>query len=139
MCHQRLYFLRKLKKFGVGQATLIQFYRGSIESILAFSITVWYGSLTAGDMARLDKIVFTASKIIGARLSPLDAIYQSRSDRKVRAILSFSDHPAHRLFECLPSGRRFRSIPAKTDRFRDSFYVRAVRGARPLRRQEPPA
>ena len=84
-----------------------------------------------------DKIVFTASKIIGARLSPLDAIYQSRSDRKVRAILSFSDHPAHRLFECLPSGRRFRSIPAKTDRFRDSFYVRAVRGARPLRRQEP--
>ena len=43
--HQRLFFLRQLKKFKVSHSVLTQFYRAAIESILTFSITVWYSSV----------------------------------------------------------------------------------------------
>ena len=126
-CHQRLYFLRQLKKFGVSGNILVQFYRAVIESVLTFSITVWYGSLTAGDNDRIDRIVFTASKIIGLCLDPIQSIYIKRSKKKVNAILACKDHPASQLFVCLPSGRRYRSILAKTDRFINSFYIKSIR------------
>ena len=53
-------FLRKLKKFGVGKATLVNFYWACIESILTFSITAWYSSLTENDKKRLGRISYTA-------------------------------------------------------------------------------
>ena len=130
-CHQRLYFLRKLKKFGVGQDTLVNFYRATIESILTFSITSWYSSLTEFDKNRLNRIVNTSSKITGVSLKSMDTIYQERSAKKVRSILASTDHPAKCLFNILPSGRRFRSIPARTIRFKKSFYVSTVRESCP--------
>ena len=65
---QRLYFLRQLKKFGVGQRVLIHFYRAIIESVLTFSITVWYGNASQRDRESLDRIVRIAVKIIGCEL-----------------------------------------------------------------------
>ena len=47
--HQRLFFLRQLKKFKVSHSILTQFYRAAIESILTFSITVWYSSACQKD------------------------------------------------------------------------------------------
>jgi hypothetical protein len=47
--HQRLYFLRQLRKFGVSQAGMTHFYRAAIGSVLTFSILVWYGSATSQD------------------------------------------------------------------------------------------
>ncbi len=35
-------------------------------------------------------------------------------------------HPGHHLFSLLPSGRRYRSIKTRTDRFSNSFYPRAI-------------
>ena len=125
-CHQRLYFLRKIKKFGVGKQTLIQFYRATVESVLSFSVTAWFGALSVADKTRLNRIVATASKIIGTNLEPLTAIYQKRTTRKVKTIITTADHPGRDLFNALPSGRRFRSIQARTERFRNSFYVKAV-------------
>ena len=39
--HQRLFFLRQLKKFKVSHSLLTQFYRVATESILTSSINVW--------------------------------------------------------------------------------------------------
>ena len=130
-CHQRLYFLRKLKKFGVCQSTLVNFYRATIESVLTFSKTSWYSSLTESDKSRLSKIVYTASKITQANLRSLEVIYAERTSTKVNSILAHPGHPANNLFDPLLSGRRFRSIPARTKRFADSFYVSNVRGSCP--------
>src|SRR4029434_3951013 len=44
---KRLYFLRRLKKFGMSSKTLKNFYRCTIESILSGCITAWYGSCSA--------------------------------------------------------------------------------------------
>ena len=126
-----LYSLRRLKKFGVGKDTLIQFYRAVIESVLTFSVTVWYGALTSEEHAKLDKIVFTASKVIGSPLDSIQSIYTKRSTKKIRSILKRPDHPACSIFEVLPSGKQFRSFKAKTNRFLNSFYVKAMRGIPP--------
>ena len=123
---QRLYFLRRLKSFGVSQDTMTHFYRSIIESILTFSITIWFGNTTQADRQKLNKVVKTASKIIGKELPSLESLFQERTLKKAKSIVRDSTHPANELFELLPSGRRYRSIKARTNRMRDSFYPIAV-------------
>jgi hypothetical protein len=131
---QRLYFLRQLRKFQVSQKVLLQFYRAIIESVLTFSITTWYGSTSQQDRKDLDRIVATASKIVGCDLPSLDQIFEKRLVSRAISIVSDLHHPANRLFEPLPSGRRYRAIKARTERFRCSFYPRAVLSIPPLQR-----
>ena len=124
---QRLYFLRRLRSFGVSRAVIINFYRAVIESILSFSIIAWYGNSTEKERAQLNRVVRTASKIIGAELPPLDQLYQERTIKKAHSIIADDSHPAHHLFELMPSGRRFRATRCRTERFKNSFYPSAVR------------
>ena len=53
--HQRLYFLRRLRKLGMSATTLTNFYRCTIESILSGCITAWYGSCSAQDRKKLKR------------------------------------------------------------------------------------
>ena len=105
---------------------MIQFYRAVIESLLTFSITIWFGSLSQQEKAQLNKVVTTASRIIGTGLPSLENIYRQRMANRASHIIDDSTHPAHNLFQLLPSGRRYRSFKVNTTRFRDSFYPRAV-------------
>ena len=123
---QRLYFLRQLRKFKVSQQVLLQFYRAAIESVLTFSISTWYGSTSHQERNELDRIVDTASKIIGCHVPSLQVIYEKRLLRRASHIVSDLHHPANHLFQQLPSGKRYRAIKTRTERFRSSFYPRAV-------------
>ena len=124
---QRLYFLRRLRKANLPTSILTTFYRGTIESILSGAITAWFGNCTAADRKALQRIVRTAEKITGVSLPPLSDIYSSRCLRKARNIIRDTSHPSHGLFTLLPSGRRFRSITARTSRMGKSFFPQAVR------------
>ena len=124
---QRLFFLRRLRKFGLPPDILTNFYRCTIESILTACITVWYGSCTAYDRKALKRVVRTAESIIGSKLPDLQDIYRSRCLRKIQKIRLDCSHPAHGLFTLLPSGRRYRSIQARTNRLMNSFYPQAIR------------
>ncbi|KAK3535797.1 hypothetical protein QTP70_021110 [Hemibagrus guttatus] len=75
---QRLYFLRQLRKFNLPQELLIHFYSAVIESVLCMSRTVWFASATKSDMRRLQRMVRTAERIIGAPLPTLQELYTSR-------------------------------------------------------------
>lgn len=44
--HQRLHFLRRLRVFGVCKNIMLIFYRATIESVLRYGITCWFGNLT---------------------------------------------------------------------------------------------
>ena len=70
---QRLFFLHQLKKFGLRREILVQFYRSAIESILTFSTCVWFGGISQRQRSRLDRVVKTASKIVGSELLSLTA------------------------------------------------------------------
>ncbi|KAI3365931.1 hypothetical protein L3Q82_009695, partial [Scortum barcoo] len=62
--HQRLFFLRTLKKNHLSTAILGNFYRCAIESIPTNCITVWYGELLChADRKALQRVVKTAQRI----------------------------------------------------------------------------
>ncbi len=109
--HQRLFFLRRLRKFGTSPRILRSFYTCTVESILTGCITAWFGNSTAGNRSALQRVVRTARHIVGGELP----------------IIKDSSHPSHRLLSLLPSGWRFRSIRSRTSRLRDSFFPQAIR------------
>lgn len=124
---RRLFFLRRLKSFHLETSLLVKFYHTVIESILLLSVTVWYGSTTVEDRRLLDSVVASASRIIGIRLPPLDDVYWRRLDKRVERIMDDQSHPAHGLFQLLPSGRRYRSLASTTSRSAKGFFPTAVR------------
>ena len=65
---QRLYFLRRLRLFGLTAQTMTTFHRAAIEIVLTFSITVWFGIITVKVKFRLNRVVKTASRITGREL-----------------------------------------------------------------------
>ncbi len=125
--HQRLFFLRRMRKFGTSPRILRSFYTCTVESILTGCITAWFGNSTAGNRRALQRVVRTARHIVGGELPSLQDIYTRRCTRKARRIIKDSSHPSHRLLSLLPSGRRFRSIRSRTSRLRDSFFPQAIR------------
>ena len=124
---QRLFFLRKLRKFGLPTKLLGNFYRCTVESVLTNSITVWYGNCTIQDRKALQRVIKAAQFICRAALPSLQDTYNTRVTKRAQSIIRDHTHPQHRLFTLLPSGRRYRSMKARTTRLTNSFYPQAIR------------
>ncbi len=124
---QRLYHLRQLRKFRVSPTILKTFYSGAIESVLTQCISVWYSNATNQDCKALQRVVRLAERISGSALPSLQDIYLKRCKSRAAKIIKDSNHPGNRLFITLPSGKRFRSMMAKPERLRRSFYPQAIR------------
>ena len=62
--------------------SLVQFYRSTIENMLAFSICVRFGSISQRRRSRLDRVVKTASQIVASELTSLTTIYNDRTIKK---------------------------------------------------------
>uniref|UniRef100_A0A3P9MQB6 Reverse transcriptase domain-containing protein n=1 Tax=Oryzias latipes TaxID=8090 RepID=A0A3P9MQB6_ORYLA len=123
---QRLHFLRILRRNNLDKKLLVTFYRATIESILTYCITAWYAGCSAADRKALQRVINTAQKITGSPLPSLEDIASSRYTSRARQIIKDSHHPNHHLFQLLPSGRRYRSHKARTNRLKNSFFPRAV-------------
>ncbi len=119
---QRLYHLRQLRKFRVSPAILETFYSGDIECI-----SVWYGNSSNQDCKSLQRVVRLAERISGSTLPSLQDIYLKRCKSRAAKIIKDSNHPGNHLFCLLPSGKRFRSMMAKTERLKRSFFPQAIR------------
>ena len=123
---QRLFLLRKLKSFNVSQCILERVYRSLIESVISFNIVTWYGNLTMRNKLKLSSVINTASKVIGKQQIPLSVLYHNSMNRKTRSILNDSTHPLYRLFQKLPSGRRYRVPRARRNVYKHSFIPSAI-------------
>ena len=100
--HQCLYFLRRLRKFGMSATTLTNFYRCTVESILSGCITAWYGSCSAQDCKKLQKVVNVAQSITQTSLPSIDSVYTSHCLGKAASIIK---DPGHSLFHVFSSGK----------------------------------
>ncbi len=58
-------------------------------------------------------------------------IVLARCSSKTNSIVKDPTHPSHSLFQLLPSGRRYRSIRARSARLLNSFFPQAVRALNP--------
>lgn len=61
---QRLYFLRRLKLYGVSANILLVFYQAPLESFIHYVKTAWFGTLSVELKSILARIHKTAIKII---------------------------------------------------------------------------
>ncbi len=84
---------------------------------------MWYGNSSNQDCKALQRVVLLAERISGTALPSLQDIYFKRCKSRAAKILKDSTHPGNHLFCLLPSGRRFRSMMAKTERLRRSFFL----------------
>ena len=82
-----MYFLRHLKRFGLSQAILTRFYRAVIESVLSFSITVWFCRASQDEINQIESVVKNASELIGLNMPSIMSLYLSPSLRKSRRIV----------------------------------------------------
>ena len=94
---QRLYFLRRLRKFGMSSKILSNFYSCIVESILTSCITVWYGSITVMDRKRLQRVVKNAQRITKTPLPSLQSINHHSVHRWAASIIKDPTHPQHGL------------------------------------------
>ncbi len=90
-------------------------------------ISVWYGNSSNQDCKALQRVVRLAERISGSALPSLQDIYLKRCKSRAAKIIKDSNHPGNHLFCLLPSGKRFRSMMAKTERLRRSFFPQAIR------------
>ncbi|KAI4875439.1 hypothetical protein NFI96_005874 [Prochilodus magdalenae] len=121
--HQRLFFLRTLRRNQLSSDILVNFYRCTIESILTNCITAWYGCCSATDRKALQRVVKAAQRITGTPLPAIEDIYRKRCLKRAGKIIKESSHPAHTLFTLLPSGRRYRSLRTRTTSFTEIFEL----------------
>ncbi len=108
-------------------AILKTFYSGAIESVSTQCISVWYGNSSNQDCNALQRVVRLAERISGSALPSLQDIYLKRCKSRAAKIIKDSNHPGNRLFFLLPSGKCFRSMMAKTERLKRSFFPQAIR------------
>ena len=123
---QRLYFLRVLRNYHLREELLVTFYRCSVESIITYCICVWFSSCTAAERKALQRVVNSAQKIIGCPLPSLEELYNTRCLKKATKISRDPTHTGNEHFVLLRSGKRFRTMAARTNRLVSSFYPRAI-------------
>ncbi len=88
---------------------------------------MWCGNVSNQDCKALQRVMRLAERISGSALPSLQDIYLKRCKSRAAKIIKDSNHPGNHLFILLPSGKRFRSMMAKTERLRRSFFPEAIR------------
>ena len=93
---QRLYFLRKLKKFRVDKTILQLFYKSVIQSTLTYGLTCTIGNITEKDKKKLNKIIKSAGRVI-LRTTTDDRRTWDRRSHTIAKEVSVLDDPTHPL------------------------------------------
>ena len=124
-CNQRLHFARVLRKMHVDTSILNLFYKSTLESILCFSITTWYGKLGSQDKRKLGKIVRKARKL-GIKTTQLGELYQEYMMKQVDKIMLDNSHPLNSYYVFLRSGRRLALPWQRTNRYKKSFVPKSI-------------
>lgn len=124
-CNQRLHFLRILNNLHIDKNIISLFYKSTIESILSFSLTTWYGKLTSEDKRKLNRIVRKSRKL-GAETNAIDKLYQERTMMQVDKIMKDTSHPLRSCYVFLRSGRRLALPAQRTERYKKSFVPKSI-------------
>ena len=121
--HQRLHFLRRLRLFGVSTNIMLIFYRASIESIVRYGITSWFGNLTVKLKSEILRLVKMAGKIMGMSTPPNtpQVIFEQATLEQAKKTVSDPSHVLYPEYRLMPSGRRYEVPKWRYNRFKFSF------------------
>jgi len=106
---QRMYFLRRLKLYGVNSKLLFLFFKIILESVIRYSMQTWYGNLSVQFKSKLGRLISTAFRIVGHQ-EPcyLQSLYEKSVLSEAHKIRDDPTHILIKELELLPSGKRFR-------------------------------
>ena len=126
--HQRLHFLRRLRLFGVCRNIMLIFYRASIESIVRYSITSWFGNLSVKYKSEILRLVKMAGKIMGMSTPPItpQVTFEQSTIEQAKKIVSDPSHVLYPEYRLLPSGRRYGAHAWKYNRYKYSFVPLSI-------------
>ena len=110
-------FLRCLRHFDVDKNLML----------LCFNYLCWFSNLTVQNKGRLSRIVTIAEKIISTSLDHLNVLFGKQTIKKVKKILRDDSHVLQPCYKHLPSGKRLRLMPARTNRTKNSFVNTSIR------------
>ncbi len=122
----RLHLLTSFWLWITGQYSIHSCYLCMWHFYYSFHLR-WYGNSLNQDCKALQRVVRLAEHISGSALPSLQDIYLKRCKSRATKILKDPNHPGNHLFCLLPSGKSFRSMIAKTERLRRSFFPQAIR------------
>lgn len=125
---QRIYFLRRLRLYGVNQRIMFLFYQAVLESLVRYSLSAWYGNLSAQLKSKLVRLIAVSMKVMGKReYQPLQSLYDQSVLRPAQRILADPAHVLYSEYNLLPSGRRYRVPRCKLNRFKNSFVPHSIK------------
>ncbi len=95
----------------------------------SWDLSIVLAGLQRGPFEPLDSVEL---RFLSAKTALLTALTSIKRVGELQAfsvseVIKDSNHPGNRLFILLPSGKRFRSLMAKTERLRRSFFPQAIR------------
>ena len=126
--NQRLHFLRRLRVHGVARNIMLLFYRATMESIIRYGITTWFGNLSVKLKTQLQNLIKRAGKIIGMQPPcSLQEIFEETARKQGLKITCDPNHILHKEYEMLPSGRRYRLPNCKLNRYKFSFVPLSIK------------
>lgn len=124
----RLYFLRRLRVFGVSHNIMFLFYQAVMESFIRYGMTAWFGNLSTQSKSKLQHLVQTAMKVMEwTEKFSLQSIYEQSVLRQARRVLLDPSNILQTEYELLPSGRRYRIPKTKLNRFKYSFVPTSIK------------
>ena len=122
----RLYFVRQLRKLKIDGKIMELFYTSIVQSVISFSIVCWFGNCNAQAKDKLNRIVNSCERLGVFNVVPLTEIYSKCVVQRSKIIYNDKNHPLNNYYEYLPSGRRLRSVRARTSRYSNSFVPSSV-------------
>ena len=121
----RLYCFRKLRTFNVHNTLLQLFYTSTVSSKLTLGLACWGGNLLKHDRDKLNKIIKTASVVIGKEQEDIDTIREHRTLSKMKKALNDETHPLYPIYvqQRIERSGRFRLPRTRTNhKHMRSFY-----------------
>ena len=123
--------LQHLEKQNTYVRMLFIDYSSAFNTILPCTLIRKLQTLGLSNSLRNWVLSFLTDRTQAVRLgdysSPTLSLSTSRCLRRSKCIIMDQPHPAHHLFQLLPSGRRYRSLRAGSARFLNSFFPQAIR------------
>ena len=125
----RLYCLRKLRTFNVHNTLLQLFYTSILSSTWTFGLACWGGDLLNYDRDKLNRIIKTASVVIGKEQEDIGTIHVHRTLSKMKKILNDKTHPFYPIYiqQRIVRIGRFRLPRTRTNRNMISFFPTSIK------------
>ena len=121
-----MYFIRKLREFGIDKTICTLFYRSVLESVVLFCIAAWAGNANKRDIIRINRLIKIASKCTNA-VAAVETLHANCSLMQLNKVLKDKNHPLYRRISLSNRSNRILSQTTRTERHLRSFLPYSIR------------